>query len=137
MLPPSALKSAFAQSCEAVCQLARNEVYSVGFLSKGLTDGQREEGLLSERRTGSCPQERRQLLSTFFPRLRRATGHFSGLRLQFLEGVCYFLMRQMNVRNSGNIGGLFVGRWEGAGLCYLESSLNVHHLVAKVEVAPW
>lgn len=41
----------------------------------------------------------------------------------------------MKVLNSANIGGLFTAEWEGAGLCSLEISLNMHDLIGKVEVA--
>lgn len=103
------------------------------FLSTGLTDGQREESPLFECCSGSCPQKWHQLLNILFPRLRRGIGRFSGL----LEGVCYFLVGCKKVLNSGNIGGLFAGGWEGAGLHHLESSLNMRDFVGNVEVVPW
>lgn len=137
MLPPAVLKVVFASfwvNSELQDWVPAGQEWGLqGRFPQNWTDRWSERG----GPFGSCPQEWHQLLSIFFPRLRKGIGHFSGLRLQLFEGVCYFLMRWMKVLNSGNIGGLFVGGREGACLCHLESSLNMHDLAGKAEVAPW
>lgn len=42
----------------------------------------------------------------------------------------------MKVLNLGNIGELCISEWEGAGLCPLESPLNMHDLVGQTRIVP-
>lgn len=51
------------QSYETGCQLARNEVYNIDFLSTGLIYGQREKGPLFKCHTSSYPQLAVELVS--------------------------------------------------------------------------